>query len=37
MLRTYGRFALRRTGQAIVVVLLAYLFTFFVLLSLIHI
>ncbi|MDQ1123757.1 ABC transporter permease [Microbacterium trichothecenolyticum] len=31
MLRTYGGFALRRTGQAIVVVLLAYLFTFFVL------
>jgi len=30
MLRTYGRFALRRTGQAIVVVLLAYLFTFVV-------
>lgn len=30
MLRTYGRFAVRRTGQAIVVVLLAYLFTFVV-------
>ncbi|MDQ1176486.1 ABC transporter permease [Microbacterium sp. SORGH_AS_0421] len=30
MFRTYGRFALRRTGQALVVVLLAYLFTFFV-------
>ncbi|MEW1708900.1 ABC transporter permease [Microbacterium sp. NPDC089190] len=30
MLGTYGRFALRRTGQALVVVLLAYLFTFFV-------
>lgn len=30
MLRTYGPYALRRVGQAIVVVLLAYLFTFFV-------
>jgi peptide/nickel transport system permease protein len=30
MLRIYGRFALRRTGQAIVVVVLAYLFTFVV-------
>ena len=30
MLRTYGPYALRRTGQAILVVLLAYLFTFFV-------
>lgn len=30
MIRTYGPYALRRIGQAIVVVLLAYLFTFFV-------
>lgn len=30
MLRTYGPYALRRIGQALVVVLLAYLFTFFV-------
>lgn len=30
MLRTYGPYALRRIGQAVVVVLLAYLFTFFV-------